>query len=85
MPNVFSKLAIQEWGLSMVPHLSRLIKGYSKNRILIRRSALLILFLRALLSMRQVIKSVKKSNGQDDATKRKANKKVAVKYTINKL
>ncbi|GAA5796800.1 hypothetical protein HPULCUR_002175 [Helicostylum pulchrum] len=78
MPNVFSKLALQEWGLSMVPHLSKLIKGYGKHRVTIRRSVLLILIFRAILSMRQLVKSVKKSNAQDDSSSRKQNKKVAV-------
>lgn len=80
MPNVFSKLALQEWGLSMLPHLSKLIKGYGKHRVTIKRSIFLILIFRAILSMRQLVKSIKKSNAQDDSSSRKQNKKVAVKY-----
>lgn len=80
MPNVFSKLALQEWGLSMVPHVSRFAKGYFRNKKTIQRSILFVLIFRALLSLKQVIGSIKKSNADDakSSTKRKQNKKVAV-------
>lgn len=74
MPNVFSKLAIQEWGLSMVPHVTRLVRGYGKHRTTIQRSILFILILRSVLSLRQIIKSIKKSHAAD-ATNATLNKK----------
>lgn len=70
MPNVFSKLALQEWGLSMVPHVMRLVRGYGKHRITIQRSILFLLIFRSLLSMRQLVKAFKKSNSDPASKKR---------------
>lgn len=86
MPNVFSKLAIQEWGLSMVPHVMKLVKGYGKHRTTIQRSILFLLIFRSLLSMRQLVKAFRKSNNDPALKKRnqaaaaaaKKNKKVEV-------
>ncbi|KAI7896775.1 ABC transporter transmembrane region 2-domain-containing protein [Mucor mucedo] len=86
MPNVFSKLALQEWGLSMLPHVSRFAKGYARNKTTIQRSILFVLLFRAVLSLRQIIRSIKKSNADDakPSAKRKQNKKVAVDMTFFK-
>lgn len=90
MPNVFSKLAVplQEWGLSMVPQVNRLVRGYVKNRTTIQRSILFILILRSILSMRQIIKSIKKSNNNNAKPKTQQNrpksKKVEVDMTFFK-
>jgi hypothetical protein len=84
MPNVFSKLAIQEWGLSMVPHVMKLVRGYGKHRATIQRSILFLLIFRSLLSLRQLVKAIRKSNNDPALKKRdpaaKKNKKVEVKY-----
>jgi hypothetical protein len=79
MPNVFSKLALQEWGLSMVPQVTRLMRGYGKHRTTIQRSILFLLIFRSLMSLRQLVKAFKKSN-KGDAKKRREtkNKKVEV-------
>lgn len=82
MPNVFSKLAIQEWGLSMVPHVMKSVKGYGKHRTTIQRSILFLLVFRSLLSLRQLVKAIRKSNNGPASKKRdpaaKKNKKVEV-------
>lgn len=85
MPNVFSKLALQEWGLSMVPHVSRFVRGYGKHKTTIQRSILFVLLLRAVLSLRQIIQTIKKSNADDakPSAKRKQNKKVAVRPFVS--
>lgn len=84
MPNVFSKLAVQEWGLSILPHITRVAKVYARNKTTIQRSIIFVLIFRAVLTLRQIILSIKKSNADDakPSTKRKQNKKVAVKITM---
>ena len=88
MPNVFSKLAIQEWGLSMVPHVMKLVRGYGKHRTTIQRSILFLLIFRSLLSLRQLVKAFRKSNNDPALKKRdpaaKKNKKVEVDMTFFK-
>ncbi|KAF1798933.1 putative ABC fatty acid transporter [Mucor lusitanicus] len=87
MPNVFSKLAIQEWGLSMVPQVMRLVRGYGKHRTTIQRSILFLLIFRSLLSMRQLVKAFKKSNSALPSKKRQPankSKKVEVDMTFFK-
>lgn len=85
MPNVFSKLAVplQEWGLSMVPQVSRLVRGYAKNRTTIQRSILFILILRSILSMRQIIKSIKKSSAGQAKPKTQQNKQKSKKVEVD--
>jgi hypothetical protein len=81
MPNVFSKLALQEWGLSMLPQITRLMRGYGKHRTTIQRSILFLLVFRSLMSLRQLVKAFKKSNKGDATTKKRPqtkNKKVEV-------
>jgi hypothetical protein len=84
MPNVFSKLALQEWGLRMVPQVTRLVRGYGKHRTTIQRSILFILILRSVLSIRQIIKTIKRSNAAD-ITNATPEKKKARQQQNNKV
>lgn len=87
MPNVFSKLAIQEWGLSMLPHVVSLLKGYSRHRITIQRSILFLFIFRSLMSMRRLTQAFQKSQKNDTKKKVKLEqqkKKVEVKKNIYK-
>ncbi|KAI8994960.1 ABC transporter transmembrane region 2-domain-containing protein [Pilobolus umbonatus] len=87
MPNVFSKLIWQEWGLSITPHISQWAKSYMRNRTTIKRSVMLLLLLRSILSIKQLITAFKKSNNtvnSQGVQERKRNKKVEVNMTFFK-
>jgi ATP-binding cassette subfamily D (ALD) long-chain fatty acid import protein len=73
MPNVFSKLAFQEWGLSMAPTVAQWIRSYGRHRQTIQRSILLIFLLRSVMSMRQFIIAFRKGGKSKD---RKTQKKM---------
>lgn len=81
MPNVFSKLVLQDWALSALPYVNNVFRQYGKHRTTIQRSIIFILILRSILSIRRLVKSMKKK-GTTKPVKNNKNKKVEVKDTI---
>lgn len=73
MPNVFSKLVIQDRIISALSLVKNVVGHYAKHRTTIQRSILFILILRSVLSIRQFIKALKKKSPKKD------NKKVEVR------
>lgn len=85
MPNVFSKLALQEWGLSLLPHVMKVVKTYSRHRLTIQRSILFLFIFRALMSMRQLVKAFQKSQKSDMKKKVKLDQQQKKKVEVKEI
>ncbi|KAI8082569.1 ABC transporter transmembrane region 2-domain-containing protein [Gilbertella persicaria] len=78
MPTVFSKLAFEEWRLWFVPYTKRILKNYGVYKPWIQKSIFIFFLIRAVLSMRNLMKAFKKSQPI------KKNKKAEVNMTFFK-